>query len=291
MRNTLLLAFFLILSFPTNVFTQSTSPEAIIISGKIIDAETNEVLAYASIGVIDKPLGTVADTTGYFSFAINQENTADTLLISIVGYHPVRLLINDFIKSDKFIKLQKRIDKLTEITIGNLEEKSNSEILGRQSVSKLVQVSIHNKNSAEETIGSEMGMRYHTDKNKPSLKDFNFYISANNFNHIKFRINIYAVKGNTPDTMLCHKQIFTTLNDFKTGWVKVNLEDYNIQLPKEFVVTLQWIEGKMDKTEKPVTILPVAATPFSKNCYMRIASQDKWKRQAFNLSNFVTILY
>jgi len=45
----------------------------------------------------------------------------------------------------------------------------------------------------------------------------------------------------------------------------------------------------MAKKENPVTILPVAATPFAKNCYVRIASQDKWKKMGVNLSSFVTL--
>ncbi len=43
-------------------------------------------------------------------------------------------------------------------------EKKNSEITGRQASGKLVQISIHNKTSAEETIGSEMGMRYKSNR-------------------------------------------------------------------------------------------------------------------------------
>lgn len=291
MKFKLLLTFLLGCSLFSGIFAQATSLENIIINGKVIDAETSQPLAYASVGIIEKPLGTIADSSGIFSFSVNNENIDDTLLISMVGYADIRIAVKDFTNSDKLIKLQKRIGQLSEVIIGHLTEKFNSEIIGRQNVSKLVQVSIHNKNTATETIGSEMGMKYKTNRENARLKDFNFYISANNFNYIKFRINVYAVRNDNPDTLLCNTQVFATLDDYKTGWVKINLEDYNIQLNKEFIVTLQWIESRMDKVEKPVTILPVAATPFSKNCYMRIASQDKWKKMGFNLSNFVTIVY
>jgi len=47
----------------------------------------------------------------------------------------------------------------------------------------------------------------------------------------------------------------------------------------------------MDKRENPITIVPFAVTPFSKNCFVRIASQDKWVKKGMSLSNFVTIAY
>ena len=82
-----------------------------------------------------------------------------------------------------------------------------------------------------------------------------------------------------------------TVDSFKTGWTKVDLEPYNIKVNQDFIVTVQWVESRMDKSENPITMIPVAMTPFSKNCYARIASQDKWKKIGFNLSNFVTLIY
>jgi len=87
------------------------------------------------------------------------------------------------------------------------------------------------------------------------------------------------------------KQIFAILENFKPGWTKVDLEKYNIKVNGNFTVTVQWIESRMAKKGNPITILPVAPTPFAKNCYVGIASQDKWKKMGVNLSSFVTLAY
>jgi CarboxypepD_reg-like domain len=292
MKNKLLLTYIFFLTFATHAFTQTPSTENTTLYGKVLDKETNLPLAYVSVGILDKPQGTITDTIGKFSFTISQENFSDTLQISIVGYNALRISVKDFLaSSDKLIKLTVRIEQLAEVTVTNAANRANTEITGRQAVSKLVQVSVHNKKTADETIGSEMGMLYKTNRKNAILKDFNFYVSANNFNYIKFRVNIYALKNNMPDTLLYNKQIFATIDNFKIGWTKIDLENYNIKVNKEFIVTIQWIESRMDKTENPVTILPVAMTLFSKNCYVRIASQDKWKRMGVSLSSFVTIAY
>lgn len=286
------LLLFLVCITASHVYAQNHTAENIILNGVVIDKGNSKALAYASVGILNKPNGTVTDTTGHFSFGISQDNFADTIQVSIVGYAALKILVRDFIPAaDKTIQLSLKPQQLAEVRITNAIRATNTEIIGRQAVSKFVQVSVHNKKTANETIGSEMGMLYKTSQKQAIIKDFNFYISVNNFNFIKFRVNIYAVKNAMPDTLLCNQQIFAAVDNFKTGWTNINLDQYNIRVNGEFIVTVQWIEGRMDKKETPLTVLPVAITPFSKNCYARIASQDKWKKMGVNLSNFVTIAY
>ncbi len=275
-----------------HVIAQIPSTENITLHGKVLDKETNLPLAYVSVGVLNKSRGTVSDTIGQFGFSITDEYFSDSLQFSIVGYNSLRVAVKDFISYvDKSIKLTVNVTQLADVIVTSSISRTNSEIIGRQASGKLTQISIHNKTSVEETVGSEMGMVYKTNRQNAILKDFNFYISANNFNYIKFRVNVYSLKNGLPDSLIYNKQIFSTVDNFKTGWTKIDLGQYNIKIRKEFVVTIQWIESKMDKKENPITIVPFAVTPFSKNCFARIASQDKWIKKGMSLSNFVTIAY
>ena len=274
------------------VFSQTPPTEYITLRGKVVDTENNLPLPYVSVGVLNKSQGTVSDSLGQFAFSITTENISDSLQFSIIGYHSFRVAVKDFINnSDKPIKLTANVTLLREVHVTSSNSRKNTEAIGRQSSGKLIQASIHNKTSADETIGSEMGMRYKIDKNNAILKDFNFYISANNFNSIIFRINIYSVKNDLPDTLINNKQIFTTINNFKTGWIKIALEEYSLTVRNDIIITVQWVESRMDKKENPITIVPVEMSLFSKFCYVRIASQDKWKRMGIRLSSYVTIAY
>ena len=288
---TLLIPIF-ILTSATHVIAQTPSTENITLQGKVLDKETNLPLAYVSVGVLSKSQGTVADTLGQFAFLITNENVSDSLQFSIVGYKSLRVAVKDFISNaDKSIKLRVNVTQLSGVIVTSSNLRSNTEIIGRQGSGKLTQISIHHKTSVIETVGSEMGMLYKTNKENAILKDFNFYVSANNFNYVKYRVNIYSLKNGLPDSLMYNKQIFATVDNFKTGWTKINLERYNVRVANEFVVTVQWIESRMDKKENPITIVPFAVSPFSKNCFARIASQDKWIRKGMSLSNFITIAY
>ena len=273
-------------------FGQNPIAESKIIKGLVVENENNQPLAYVSVGVINKSKGTVSDTLGNFAFSISNDNTLDTLQFSLVGYRSFRIAIKDFLDNEnKTIKLKINVTQLQEVIVQKSNSKTNSEIIGRQASGKLTQISIHNKTSVDETVGSEMGMIYKTNRQNAILRNFNFYISANNFNSIKFRINIYSLKNGLPDSLINKKQILSTLDNFRTGWTQIDLEPFNIRIEKEFIITIQWVESKMEKKENPITIVPFAVTPFSKNCFVRVASQDKWLKKGMNLSNFVTIAF
>src|SRR5258708_2858332 len=56
-------------------------------SGTVVDAENNEPLAFASIGVLKQAKGTITNTSGSFELRLPPGFKSDTLLISMVGYH------------------------------------------------------------------------------------------------------------------------------------------------------------------------------------------------------------
>ena len=74
--------FFLICSI--SIYSQKT-----VVSGKVIDSETNEPVPYTNIGFQHSLIGTISETDG--SFYLTSMKATDTLLVSSVGYELVRL--------------------------------------------------------------------------------------------------------------------------------------------------------------------------------------------------------
>ena len=79
------------------------------ISGQVIDVSTGFPLSYATVAIIDKPIGVSTDEDGRFSLTIPDQPT-DILEISFVGYHPVRISAK---KLDRFLALQIRLKPQT----------------------------------------------------------------------------------------------------------------------------------------------------------------------------------
>ena len=80
------LCLFLVVNYSLSLFSQKT-----IISGKVIDSETNEAIPYVNIGFKHSLVGTISETNG--SFFLSTTKATDTLLVSSLGYELIRLPI------------------------------------------------------------------------------------------------------------------------------------------------------------------------------------------------------
>jgi hypothetical protein len=278
---------------PLLSFCQDSNPtNKVEIKGIIMEQGSNKPLPYVNIGVLGKPVGTVSNINGNYTLTIDKIYLSDTLQVSLVGYSTFRIIVSNFIKSDnRDIKLSQKTILLPEIIVSN-KQRTNNEIIGIKKRLNIPQISFNN-DSTSNPSGFEVGLRYNTDKVGALLKDFNWYIVKNNYENIKIRLNVYAIKNDLPDTLLCNKPIYITLNRGQTGAFKVDLESYDITINGDFVVALQWVESTLPTNGKPTFRVPVRVSSVkkAKRTYARKASQDKWEVAVtnFNLTHFITL--
>lgn len=85
------------------------------VKGKVLDAETGEALPFVSISVKGLSIGTNSDIDG--NFEIEFQKSADTLLVSFLGYTSRKIKILPFTTNYLTIKLSRESRLLKEITI------------------------------------------------------------------------------------------------------------------------------------------------------------------------------
>jgi carboxypeptidase-like protein len=90
--------------------------ETITISGKVTDAETGEVLTYATVGLIGIPIGTISNAKGEFDFHIPEEYAVETLQITMIGYESYRAPVTKIETVTEF-KLSKSSTLLNEVLV------------------------------------------------------------------------------------------------------------------------------------------------------------------------------
>lgn len=260
----------------------------IVIRGIITGEDNKQPLAYASVGLLNKPTGTISDSLGHFELAIGPEDMADTLRVSTIGYLPLAQPVRELEKRGDTIaiSLTRQIIQLNEVIVSN--QFTHTLIVGRQSAGKLIQASIIPKGDKAPTVGGETGISIQAPHYPAILDNVNFYISANNYKYIKFRVNIYSIKNNLPDTLLFNKEILVSLNNYKTGWTQVDLTADNLVINADCAVTLQWVDYNKDMANSPQVLIP-AGISLSHITYFRIASQDKWRSVKGNPSFYVTL--
>jgi len=148
-----------------------------------------------------------------------------------------------------------------------------AKVIGHQKTktSRMTNFSISKK--PNQNLGAAIGRRFNIKKTS-QLSAFKFYVGANNFDTIRFRVNIYTIKNGRPNQLLNQADIITTLIDHKKGWATVDLSDYPLFIKDDIIVAVEWIEHskKGRFLQLPLT-MPAFGTHFYK-----YGSQDKWKR-------------
>jgi hypothetical protein len=88
----------------------------------VTNAVTSVAILYASLGIRNKPIGTVADAAGHFLPETLQLAAAtDTLVVSCVGYQSRRMVVADLAPLKEAphhgIELQPQAQALTEVVV------------------------------------------------------------------------------------------------------------------------------------------------------------------------------
>ena len=74
---------------PVEIPADSIEVKYFFLSGKIIDGRKEDPIKYASVSVINKPIGTISNFDGNFLLKIHPDLIRDTIVISCMGYGQV----------------------------------------------------------------------------------------------------------------------------------------------------------------------------------------------------------
>lgn len=251
-----------------------TAQEELVIKGKVLDQENTTALAYVNIGIVGTSLGTISDINGAYELYLKSDVDEEQIVrFSYLGYESKDYTIASLrLLAGKAIELNK-----TGITLKTVEVRPDllkAKVIGHEKTktSRMTNFSISKK--PNQNLGAAIGRRFNIGKKTSQLDTFKFYVGGNNFDTIRFRVNIYNIKNGRPNQLINQEQIITTLISHAKGWATVDLAPYQLFVKEDVIVALEWIEHskKGRVLQLPITI-PAFATHFYK-----YGSQDKWKR-------------
>lgn len=261
--------------------------------GQIIDATTKTGVPFATIGVKNRSIGTVADSTGKFQlqFSLDSVGTNDPVIVSCIGYNSVEINSQKLTDARQIIALSPSVTYLNQVAVKPLKFKVKT--FGRTGSSAFMStkmISEHNHTSDE--LGKEIGTVINIDKNC-RLTAFNMHVIFNHFDNVKFRLNIYSVKDGLPDTLIIKDNILLDVGHVRQKWIKVDLTKYQIYLEgyEKVAVAIQWLKSKTgDAPQKSFNIAAVPA--IGHHILFRDKSQSTWLKVGGNLSiNFTAEVY
>jgi hypothetical protein len=215
-----------------------SSGQSILLKGRILDAETNEPLQFATIEIYSLRTGTIANENGVFEFPADSENhNLDTVEFSYLGYTKTRISMADFLTSkDKNIFLKPSHVSLGEVVV--MPKKYKTVMLG-------IADNKPESKQISNIFNSKIGNYIANAKNKVGwIKSVSYYMDAEGHPETPFRVRIYDLnkEKNCPGNDILNENLIVSAR--KSGWFKVDLTKYNIQFPIDgMFVMMEWINS------------------------------------------------
>lgn len=141
----------------------------------VLSESTREPVIYASIGVINRTLGTVADTLGNFSLKIPAEFIDDSIRISSIGYVAKTFAVKDIQNIPDTILLADDVRMLNEVVVKPVRIKHKT--AGRKSAGGFIYIEIEGNRAAGQGLATPLKV-----KERAWLKELGFTLKTSQMN-------------------------------------------------------------------------------------------------------------
>ncbi len=243
----------------------------------VISQSTREPIIYASVGVVNRNLGTVTDSLGHFSLSVPNEYLNDTLRISSIGYLPKSFAIKDFGIIPDTIMLADDLVELPEVVVK--PQKIKHKTAGRKASGGFIYINVEGYKAAGQGLATPIKV-----KDRAWLKELGFTIlvDRSTLSRMKFRINVYK---KTDD-----RYELTGIRPVYFDYSKSDLVDgkFTFSFPEEvmldkgdYYVELEFLENFSNE------YFIMRSKPMTGRTRYRYASQSDWETLPFGSTIYI----
>lgn len=246
-------------------------------SRTVLSESTKEPIVYASVGVINRTLGTVTDTLGNFSLKIPSEFINDSIRISSVGYVAKTFAVKDISNIPDTILLADDVILLSEVVVKPHRIKHKT--AGHKSAGGFIYIDVEGYKAAGQGLATPLKV-----KDRAWLKELGFTIMTENkpLSKMKFRVNIYRKEDN--------KYILQKLNPIYFDYDKSQLDNglFTYKFPEEimlengnYYIELEFLENFTNE------FFTMRTKPLTGKTRYRYASQSDWETLPFGAPIYI----
>jgi hypothetical protein len=241
--------------------------QEIEMKGMVIDTQNQEPIAYVNIGILNKNQGTITNLEGKFSLTVAKQFKNDSITISHINYHPIKILATNF--SNRTVLLEPKTTELQEVIISKRKIKNKK--IGVKSYGKLLSMRVASRDN--DII--EVAQRINIPDREVKVKAVNFKVfKSSDVTDVMVRINFYTNMDNKPSEKIILKSIVHELPaERESGWVRIDLNKDHIYIEQDFFIGIEFIPN----FETP-TIVDLGAILTKGKGYRRESSLGTWEK-------------
>lgn len=246
-------------------------------SRTVLSESTREPIIYASVGVINRNLGTVADTLGNFSLKIPVEFINDSIRISSIGYIAKTFAVKDIKNIPDTIYLADDVMMLNEIVVK--PQRIKHKTAGRKGAGGFLYIEVEGDKAAGQGLATPLNV-----KERAWLKELGFTILTRDrpLSKMKFRVNIYRKEDKD--------YILQNFNPLYFDYDKSQLDNglFIFKFPEEimldagnYYVELEFLENFANE------FFIMKSKPMTGRTRYRYASQSDWETLPFGAPIYI----
>lgn len=246
-------------------------------SRTVLSESTREPIIYASVGVINRNLGTVTDTLGNFSLSIPVEFVNDSIKISSVGYVAKIFAVKDIKNIPDTIFLADDAIFLNEVIVK--PQRIKHKTAGRKGGGGFVYIEVEGDKAAGQGLATPLNV-----KERAWLKELGFTIQTDNrpLSKMKFRVNVYRKEDG--------EYILQNFNPIYFDYNKAQLKDgsFTYTFPDEimleegnYYIELEFLENFSNE------LFVMKSKPLTGKTRFRYASQSAWEALPFGAPIYI----
>lgn len=251
------------------------------ITGKVINAKNSKPLEFVSIGVISKPVGTITDEKGHFNLNTKNISTESKVRFSMIGYKSQIFKIKELKNANNIIILEEETIQLSEVIVkpsGRIRE------VGITDSPFLAEVC--GWGGTEFGQGHEIGSEMDLGVWPVKLINLQILLHKQSFDSTLLRLHIRSILDSLPDKELLSENIIFSISQ-ESGWIDVDLSQYNIVLNNKIALSLEWIkiygvnENRLvilNQNKHSTTVVVFNIKREKGSMFVKWGSEAKWQR-------------
>ncbi len=210
------------------------------IHGRVVDSNTLEPLEYVSMGVLNTRLGTITNEKGEFSLAVNDLSPDSTLRISMIGYKSQTYALGELPDEDMTIQLVIKPVQIAEVTVKPFGEAVE---IGTTSFNRIGNWC--GWGGSRFGRGNEIGTEVDLGDSPAYIQSLHVHVHRQAYDTSWYRLHIRTLENALPGEELLFENVIVSISE-ESGWVELDLREYNIVLTGQVALTLEWLKvGKV----------------------------------------------
>ncbi len=252
---------------------QPLAAQARAFTGVVVDSASGQPLPYATVGVVNQPIGTVADAAGRFRLTLPAAAApTDSVRFGLVGYRPELVALTALPTAPARIALAEATLALPEATVR--ARGLDTVLIGNPQYQTRLITNFALSEEPGQNVGSEIGRIFQLPRRGAWLESFQCVISSR-FDTVRLRLNVYRLRHGVPAEPLLTRPLYRDLIGARRRWVHFDLRAENLFVTDgEVAVTVEWV-GHSRQQER--LGIPLQMPAFATHLY-RYGAANRWKR-------------